>query len=160
MPKATSLNICTYMTYLLTQVRLPQPVKTADISWRHLWFPRVMTSEKRAQKFHADDLSLPRLDSASDWLEFSSSSHKQYPNLGVTRHQYRIYAVVSQTSLRGETRAGVTKCRLFSQATITQSQQRTPVMKAGKIKDENNGAPLYFGSSFTVLNQCNVFIGQ
>ena len=33
-------------------------------------------------------------------------------------------------------------------------------MKAGKIKDENNGAPLYFGSSLTVLNQCNVFIGQ
>ena len=32
-------------------------------------------------------------------------------------------------------------------------------MKAGKIKNENNGAPLYFGSSLTVLNQCNVFIG-
>ena len=58
-----------------------------------------MTSEKRAQKFHADDLSLPRLDSASDWLEFSSSSHKQYPNLGVTHHQYGISALVSQTSL-------------------------------------------------------------
>ena len=33
-------------------------------------------------------------------------------------------------------------------------------MKAGKIKDENNGAPLHFGSFLTVLNQCNVFIGQ
>ena len=53
-----------------------------------------MTSEKRAQKFHADDLSLPRLDSASDWLEFFSSSHKQYPNLGVARHQYGISALV------------------------------------------------------------------
>ena len=41
-----------------------------------------MTSEKRAQKFHADDLSLPRLDSASDCLEFSSSSHKQIPKSG------------------------------------------------------------------------------
>ena len=33
-------------------------------------------------------------------------------------------------------------------------------MKAGKIKDENNGATLYFENSLTVLNQCNVFIGQ
>ena len=35
-----------------------------------------MTSDKRAQKFHADDVSLPRSGlSASDWL-------KQYPDLG------------------------------------------------------------------------------
>ena len=27
---------------------------------RRLWFPRQMTSEKRAQKFHSDDASLPR----------------------------------------------------------------------------------------------------
>ena len=27
--------------------------------WLH-WFPRQMTSEKRAQKFHTDDMSLPR----------------------------------------------------------------------------------------------------
>ena len=27
--------------------------------WLH-WFPRQMTPEKRAQKFHTDDMSLPR----------------------------------------------------------------------------------------------------
>ena len=32
------------------------PEKTADISRRYHWFPREMTSEKRAQKFH--DLAL------------------------------------------------------------------------------------------------------
>ena len=33
--------------------------KTADV-WRHYhWFPRQMTSEKRAQKFHTDDATLP-----------------------------------------------------------------------------------------------------
>ena len=32
-----------------------QPEKTADISLRHHRFPREMTSEKRAQKFHTDD---------------------------------------------------------------------------------------------------------
>ena len=34
----------------------------------------------------------------------------------VTRHQYGISALVSQTSFRGETSGGVEKCRLFSQA--------------------------------------------
>ena len=31
-------------------------------------------------------------------------------------HQYEIYALVFQTSFRGETNGGVAKCRLFSQA--------------------------------------------
>ena len=35
----------------------------------------------------------------------------------VTRHQYGISALVSQTSFRGETVNCVAKCRLFSQAT-------------------------------------------
>ena len=34
--------------------------KTADIWRRYHWFPREMTSEKPAQKFHTDDASLPR----------------------------------------------------------------------------------------------------
>ena len=33
----------------------------------------------------------------------------------VTRHQYRIFALVSQTSFRGENGGGVAECRLFSQ---------------------------------------------
>ena len=37
-----------------------QPEKTTDISRRHCRFPHEMTSEKRAQKFHTDDVSLPR----------------------------------------------------------------------------------------------------
>ena len=43
--------------------------KTADI-WRpYHWFPRQMTPEKRAQKFHTDDRHYPDLGSASDWLK-------------------------------------------------------------------------------------------
>ena len=38
----------------------------------------------------------------------------------VTRHQYGISALVSQTSFRGETVGGVAKCRLFSLAQIFQ----------------------------------------
>ena len=37
-----------------------KPRKSADISRRHHWFPREMTSEEREQKFHTDDASLPR----------------------------------------------------------------------------------------------------
>ena len=36
----------------------------------------------------------------------------------MTRHQYGISALVSQTSFRGETVGGVAKCRLFTQATF------------------------------------------
>ena len=50
-----------------------------------------------------------------------TTNHNQYPEL-VTRHQYGISALVSQTSFRWETSGSVTKCRLFSQA--TQSVER------------------------------------
>ena len=36
----------------------------------------------------------------------------------VTRDQYGISALVPQTSFRGKTSGGVTKCRLFSQANV------------------------------------------
>ena len=37
-----------------------QPEKKADISQHYQWFSREMTSEKRAQKFRPDNVSLPR----------------------------------------------------------------------------------------------------
>ena len=36
------------------------PEQTADIWRRYHWFPQKMTSEKRAQKFHTDNASLPK----------------------------------------------------------------------------------------------------
>ena len=62
----------------------------------------------------------PDLGSASDWL--NQISHAAQPSWSttqiwvVTRHQYGISALVSQTSFRGETSGGVAKCPLFSQA--------------------------------------------
>ena len=57
-----------------------------DISWRHHWFLREMTSEKRAQKFHTDDASLPR-SGWCFWLVESNfprgtTNQKHYPDLG------------------------------------------------------------------------------
>ena len=59
------LNFSSFLTSLRTLISLTlpyifQPEKTANIWWRYHWLPRQMTSEKLAQKFHADDASLPR----------------------------------------------------------------------------------------------------
>ena len=64
----------------------------------------------------------PDLDSASDWL--NQISHAARPIRSITqiwvvkRHQYGIFALVSQTSFGGETSGSVAKCRLFSQAIV------------------------------------------
>ena len=39
---------------------------------RHHCFPQEMTSEKRAQQFHTDVVSLLSLGAASDWLKYIS----------------------------------------------------------------------------------------
>ena len=39
--------------------------KTADISRRHDWYSREVTSKELQQKFHTDDISLPK--NASEW---------------------------------------------------------------------------------------------
>ena len=75
--------------------------KTADTSRRHHLFPRKMTSEKRAQKFHTDDVSLH----TSGWCFWlveanfprGTTNQKHYQISVVTRHQYGISGVVPQT---------------------------------------------------------------
>ena len=64
----------------------------------------------------------PDLGSASDWLNRISQAARPIRSTTqiwvVTRHQYGISALVSQTSFGGETSGGVAKCRLFSQVTF------------------------------------------
>ena len=79
-----------------------QPDKTANICRRYHWFSRQMTSEKRAQKFHTDDVSLPRSRySAFDWLKKILHAARPIRSTSqvwvVTRHQNGISALVSQT---------------------------------------------------------------
>ena len=61
------------------------PEKTADILPRHNWFPRQMTSEKRAQKFHTDDASLPRSGQCFWFAKANfprgTTNQKHYPGL-------------------------------------------------------------------------------
>ena len=66
-----------------------------------------MMSEKRAQKFHTDDVSLHGSVGRCFWWvvpcgKFSSANQIWV----VTRHQYGISALVSQTSFRVETSGG------------------------------------------------------
>ena len=59
----------------------------------------------------------PDLGGASDWLKEIFKPIRSTTQIWVvTRHQYRISALISQTSFRGETFGGVTKSRLFSHA--------------------------------------------
>ena len=47
----------------IKRIKLPwktEPEKNAVISRRQNWFPSVVTSVERAQKFHTDDDTLPR----------------------------------------------------------------------------------------------------
>ena len=93
---------------------LTYPEKTADI-WRpYHCFLRQMTSEKRAQKFHTDDASLNRSGCRVGNLIQPIRSTTQIWE--VTRHQYRISALVSQKSFGRETSGSVGKSRLFPQA--------------------------------------------
>ena len=63
------------------------------------------------------------LGSASDWLNQISRATRPIRSTSqiwvVTRHQYGISALVSQTSFGGETSGSVAKCRLFSQVKPT-----------------------------------------
>ena len=60
-----------------------QPEKTAHISLRHRWFPREMTPEKRAKKFHTDDAQYPLLCTASDWLKICFIQSEAVPRFGL-----------------------------------------------------------------------------
>ena len=72
----------------------------------------------------------PDLGSASDWL--NQIYHMAQPIRStiqiwvVTRCQYGISALVSQTSFGGETSGSITKCCLFSQATSLIAKLTSP----------------------------------
>ena len=89
-----------------------------------------MTSEKRAQKFHIDDASLPRSGfTLCFWLaEANFQPKKSNTQINVeTRHQYGILALVPQTSFCGEMVDGFAKCRLFSQVNCKTNTYLVPL---------------------------------
>ena len=72
----------------------------------------------------------PDLSSASDWLKQISLAAQPIRSTtltsAVTRHQYGISALVSQTSFREETSGGIAKCRLFYKArNVTESLEKS-----------------------------------
>ena len=71
------------------------------------WIGKRPTSDKRPQKFHTDDASLPRSEWCSRLVENLHHPIRSTTQIWVvTRHQYGISVTVSQTSSRGETTSG------------------------------------------------------
>ena len=105
--------------------------ENSEILWRHLWFPCKMMSEKQHRNsilmmHHYSDLGI-----ASDWLKqisYGTTNQKHYPDLSSDASSVWNFCAVSQTSFRGETRGGVAKCWLFSQAMTIGNQTYMPVV--------------------------------
>ena len=70
----------------------------------------------------------PDVGSTSDWLKQVSQAALPTGRTTqiwvVTRHQFGISALVSQTSIRGEASGGVAKCRPLSQALVLPFRKR------------------------------------
>ena len=105
-----------------------QSDETDDIWRRHERFPPDLTSEKRLR---GNSILITRhysdLGSASHWLKQVSQAALPTGRTTqiwvVTRHQFGISALVSLTSIRGETVGGVSKCPL-SQAIVLPFRKR------------------------------------
>ena len=90
------------------------------------------------------------LDIASDW--WNQICHAVQPIRSttqiwvVTRHQYGISALLSQTSFGEETSGSVAKCRLFSQATTTKiiKHKDSVYVEEGKGSLNSSGFPQDF----------------
>ena len=92
----------------------------------------------------------PELDSVSDWLRQISFAARPIRSTTqiwvVSRHQYGISVVVSQTSFRGETSGSVAKFRLISQANSVHV-----TVKKKTLTDHRNYARM-FKTATWVLN--------
>ena len=80
------------------------------------------TSEKRAQKFHADDVLLLRSGQCFWLVEASfprgTTNQKHNPDLGSDTSSVWNFWSRSSDVISRETSGGVAKCQLFSQASI------------------------------------------
>ena len=98
------------LNFDLFRVSLRKQSTFRDATTGTHWFPREMTSEKRVRNSILGTCHYPVLGSATDWLK--KIFHAARPTTSttqiwvVTRHQYGISALVSQTSFRGETSGG------------------------------------------------------
>ena len=128
-------------------------LRKQPISWHHHWFPLETMSEERAQKFHTDDVSLPRSGSASKWSCRVANLLQPIRSVSqiwvVVRHQYGISAcqVVHSAgkpimaSLNGYPKANLPSMQARSCETILRSMSLDAVSLLGvmeSISSRNN----------------------
>ena len=115
-----------------------EDLTATSLAWENSWHLATRPLVSRATKWRLRNerwnsilmtRHCPDLGSASDWL--NQISHAARPIRSptqiwvVTRRQYRIFALVSQTSFGGKTSGSVAKCRLFSQSTTSLQSSTT-----------------------------------
>ena len=84
-----------------------------------------MASEKRLQKFHTDDVSLPK-SGWCFWLvtpreKFDSTNQKHYPDSGSVASSVWNFCSRLSDVISRKNSGSVAKCRLFSQATSSET---------------------------------------
>ena len=103
-----SLRLCSLVS-LISELRdcplsKTKPEKIAEILPRYHWFPREISCEERAEKFHTDDATLPRF--ASDWLKQICHTARPMRSTGICARS-------SDVISRDETRDGIPKTELI-----------------------------------------------
>ena len=115
----------------LVQLTDKKPEKTTDIGDAATGFPAKWRLRNKRRNSILMTRHYQDLGSASDWLNQISHAARPIRRTTqiwvVTRHQYWISALVSQTSFGGETSGSVAKCRLFSQANRQITRFTNPV---------------------------------
>ena len=116
------INIC-YHSEILTNLFAFEKYWTKPSLRKQLTFGDATTGFPAKWRLRNERRNsiFPYLVSASDWLNEISRAAQPIRSTTqiwvVTRHEYEISALVSQTSFGGETSGSVAKCRLFSQGT-------------------------------------------
>ena len=115
-----TLSCCHHFSQTLHYCNLKK--KTADISRPYNWFPHKMTSEKRPQKLHTNDVLVLRSGQCFWLAEVSfprgTTNQKHHPDLDSDTSSVWNFWSRSSDVIWRETSGAVAKCRLFSQAGI------------------------------------------
>ena len=129
-PRQGTKNSTSLLTSLTKQTTFRDATGGFPAKWRR-------RNERRNSRHYTD------LGNASDWLMQISQTARPIRSTTqiwvVTRHQYGISALISQTLFRGKTTDGVAKFRLFSQANCL------PI----SMYLESNGVPMALQSTRT-----------
>ena len=115
-----SLSWTTLPRLVCTDITCSRTEQPWDLLWCHYWFRCEMGSEKWLQKFHTNDVSLPRSELLVLMIQWSkvplqNSYQKHYPDLASDASSVWNFCRRPRCHFAGNG-GGITKSWLFSQA--------------------------------------------